>query len=127
MLVAFGKHPHEFAQSRYWDCNQLGPLQCHFGGFALLEMVFRKSSNQDVGVGRDLHRLPAQPSVMILFISSIESDGPPFRFKKPKASEIFPVGRAAFTSIRPLGSFSTETRSPGCTPRCSRTSLRSVT
>src|SRR5207237_6459642 len=53
--------------------------------------------------------------------------GPPFLFRRPNTSEILPVGRAAFTSILPSGSLFTLIFSPGCTPRCSSTSLRKVT
>src|SRR5829696_6568792 len=90
-------------------------------------MVFGDGSNQHVGVGGDFHRLPAHPRAAISFISSIVSDGPPFLFRRPNTSEILPVGRAAFTSILPSGSLCTVIFSPGCTPRCSSTSLRSVT
>ena len=60
--------------------------------------------NQHIGVGGDLHRLPAQPRAMILFISSIERDClfVPLS-RRPKTSEILPVGRAAVTSIRAVG------------------------
>src|SRR5216683_1411916 len=78
-------------------------------------------------IGRDLHRLPAQLRETIALISSIDKDGPFFLFKKPKTSEILPVGRMAFIAIRPSGSFSTVIFSPGRTPRCLRRSLRSVT
>src|SRR5258708_25589173 len=74
-----------------------------------------------------LHRLPVQPRAAILLISSIDRDGPPFLFRKPKASEISPVGRAALISIRPPASLSTAIFSPGRTPRCFRRSLRRVT
>src|SRR5450432_3288357 len=90
-------------------------------------VIFGDGPDQYIGVSRDPHRLPAQPRAAILFISSIDKDGPSFLFRKPKASEIFPAGRAAFTSIRPSGSLSTVIFSPGWTPRCSRRSLRRVT
>jgi hypothetical protein len=47
-------------------------------------------------------------------MSSIER-GRPFllAFKEPNMSDIFPVGRAAFTSIRPSGSLSTLIFPPG--------------
>src|SRR5712675_3516154 len=90
-------------------------------------VIFGNGANQHVGIGRDLHRWPAQPRAAILLISSIERDGPPYLFRKPKASEILPVGRAAFTSIRPSGSLSTVIFSPGFTPRCFRRSVRNVT
>src|SRR5258708_31471549 len=74
-----------------------------------------------------LHRLPVQPRAAILLISSIDRDGPPFFFRKPKASEISPVGRAALISMRPPASLTTAIFSPGRTPRCFRRSLRRVT
>src|SRR6185312_5953940 len=127
MLVTARQHPHQFAQGWYRHRNKLGASQRSLRNVALLEVIARDGPNQNVGVGCYLHRLPAQPSAMISFISSIERDGPPSRFRKSNASDIFPVGSAAFTSIRPLGSFSTMTFSPGCTARCSSRSLRSVT
>src|ERR1700693_4221240 len=64
---------------------------------------------------------------MILFIASIDNDGPFSRFRKLKTSEMLPFGRAALTIVRPSGSLSTVIFSPGRTPRCFRKSLRSVT
>jgi hypothetical protein len=66
-------------------------------------------------IGDDRYRLPAQPvAISFIFISSIDRDRPFFfAFKLPKRSEILPVGWAAFTSIRPSGSLSTVTFSPG--------------
>src|ERR1700741_497205 len=127
MLVAARQHPSQLAECGDRHSHNLCPLQSRLSGFALSGVVARDSSDQDVGIRRDLHRFPAQLSAMILFISSIESEGPPFRFRKSKASEILPVGLAAFTSTRPSGSFSTETFSPGRTPKCSSRSLRKVT
>src|SRR5262249_1648619 len=49
-----------------------------------------------MNVGRGLYRLPAQPRLATWLISSIDKDGPPFLFKKPKTSEILPLGRAGF-------------------------------
>jgi hypothetical protein len=81
--------------------------------FALSLVVARNGPNEDIGVGRNLHRLPAQPRLANSLISSIDKDGPFSRFKKSKTSEILPVGRDAFISIRLPGSLSTIIFSPG--------------
>jgi hypothetical protein len=43
---------------------------------ALPLIVAGNGSNEDVGIGRDFHRLPAQPRAAISLISSIDKDGP---------------------------------------------------
>jgi len=65
---------------------------------------------------------------MISFMPSIEKVRPFFfAFNDPKTSDIFPVGRAAFTSILPSGILSTLIFSPGCTPRwSSRSWLKAI-
>src|SRR5215208_6877937 len=112
-LVALRQHPNQLAERRYRQRNQVCVLQRCLGGSALLRVVPGNSANEHISIGRDFHRLPAQPRAAILFISSIDRDGPCFFFKKLKASEILPVGRTAFTSIRPSGSLSTAIFSPG--------------
>jgi len=57
-------------------------------------------------LGRSLHRLSAQPRAAISLMTSIDKNGLFFPFKKPKTSEILPVGGTAFISIRPSGSLS---------------------
>src|SRR5204863_7487684 len=98
-----------------------------YAPLAPLLVITRSCSQEHIGVCRDPHRRPAHPRAAILLISSIDKDGPSSLFRKSKASEILPVGRAALTSIRPSGSFSTLIFSPGPTPRCFRISLRNVT
>src|SRR5450631_1305020 len=91
-------------------------------------MILDQCQHQHVGVGGNLHRLPDHPRAMTSFMSAIERARPfRFAFREPKISDIFPVGRAALTSIRPSGSLSTLIFSPGCTPRWSSRSLRRVT
>src|SRR5215831_17863942 len=91
-------------------------------------MILGQRADQDIGIRNHFHRLPAQPRAMILFMSSIERTRPfRFAFSRPKTSDIFPAGLAAFTSTRPSGSLSTMIFSPGWTPRWSSRSLRSVT
>src|SRR5262249_48895174 len=126
-LVTLRQHPYEFAERRNRDRDEFGFLQRRLCNLALFCVVVGDGPDQDISVGSNLHRLPAQPRAAILFISSIDSDERPCRFKMPKASAILPVGRAAVTSIRPFGSLFTVIFSPGCTPRCSSTSLRKVT
>ena len=46
---------------------------------------------------------------------------------RPTNSSMVPAGRAAFSSTRPSGSFSTRIFSPGRMPRCCNRSLRNVT
>ena len=60
----------------------------------------------------NLHRLPAHPRLAIWLISSIDKGRRLRRLNTLNTSEIFPLGRAAFISIRPSGSISTATFSP---------------
>jgi hypothetical protein len=43
--------------------------------FALALVVTRNGSNEDIGIGCDLHRLPAQPRAAALLICSIDKEG----------------------------------------------------
>src|SRR5215467_16185607 len=126
-LVALRQHPDQLAERRQRQRDDIRARQFRLSDFALPFVVARNGSNEDVGIGRHLHRLPVQPRTAISLISSIDKDGPFFLFKKLKTSEILPVGRTAFISIRPSESLSTVIFSPGCTPICFRRSLRSVT
>ena len=53
---------------------------------ALPLIVACNGPDQDIRVGGDLHRLPAQPRAAISFNSPSESDGPSFRFSASKTS-----------------------------------------
>ena len=75
---------------------------------------------------RNLHRLPAQPRLAISLICSIDKGLRLLFLNMSNTSEILPVGRTGFISIRPSGSLSTTILSPGRTPRCFKSSLRKV-
>jgi hypothetical protein len=58
------------------------------GARALHRVVVGQRADEDVRVGGDPHRFPAQPSAMLSFICSIDRDGAPGCFSKPNTSEI---------------------------------------
>lgn len=126
-LEALDQHPGEFAQGRQGQGDELCSIELRSRQRALDLVIVGNGANQYVRVSDDLHSSPAQPFPMISFISSMLIGLRPSRFNMPKTSEIFPLGCIAWISMRPSGSFSTATRSPGCNPRClSKSFLRVI-
>jgi len=120
------QHPAAFNERRDRDRHQIGFGEELLRLRALNRIVFGHSSYENVGIGRDPQRIPAHPSAIASFISSIEIGRWPSRFSIPKTSEILPAGRAASTSIRPFGSLWTTTFAPVWMPRCWSRSFRRV-
>jgi hypothetical protein len=125
--VAAGQNPDELAQGHGWDRDQFRPREFGLGARAVRRVVVGECTDENVRVGGNFDRFPAQPAAMMSFICSIDRDRAPGCFSRPNTSKIWPPGRAARTSIRPSGQVSTSILSPGRTPRWARRSLRSVT
>src|SRR5690242_7416492 len=92
-----------------------------------MRVVLNSSSNEYVRISGYFHFVFAHPSVTILFISSIVSFRPPAWVRHPIKSAMDPFRSAALTMIRPSGSLSASTCSPGLTPRCFSRSRFKVT
>jgi len=101
--VTAGQDPDQLAQGHRRDRDQVRLRELSLGARALRRVVVGECTDENVCVGGDFHRFPAQPPAMMSFICSIDGDGAPDRFSKPNTSEIWPPGRAARTSIRPSG------------------------
>ena len=125
-VVALRQHPDQLAECRYRQCHDIRFRQFRLRNSALPQIVPRHGSNEDVRIGGNLHRLPAQPRLAISLICSIDKGLRLLFLNMSNTSEILPVGRTGFISIRPSGSLSTTILSPGCTPRCFKSSLRKV-
>jgi hypothetical protein len=93
----------------------------------LIRIVGNSGADKDIRVGGDPQRRPAHPCAAVSAISSIDRGLNPRPRRQPMNASIDAGDLAARNSARPAGKKSTTTFSPGLTPRCWSTSLRSVT
>lgn len=126
LLIAFQHYPHELAQDRKRQCDQIGFRQRFLCNRRLDFVIFCKSSEKHICIYCDLHSSPAHPFAAISLISSIDNGFRPSCFSMPNASEILPVGLTARILTSPPGRVSTVIFSPGWTPRWRSNSFRSV-
>lgn len=125
-VIAFEHHPHELAQGRKRQRDQIGSRQCLAGNGRLYLLILCGVLKKNIGICGDLHGSPTQPVDAISLISSIDSGFRPSCFSMPNASAILPVGLTARILTSPPGSVSMVTFSPGLMPRCLSNSFRKV-
>src|SRR5690606_12628892 len=118
LFVALRQHPGEFAERREANCQQGRLAQSILCDARLIRIVFQCNAEQDIRVGDDLHRFPAQASSVIFLISSIVRTGLSGCARRPKMDSMpFSRGAACIVALPP-GNVSTTILPPGFTPRC---------